>query len=109
MKAGEKINISQWNKIWSGDASKSIEHIMPQSSGEDYIHYLGNLTMLPPGVNSSLKDKIPSQKASTYVACGLRATAATGFQINSGLIWNEAAVQARTKEIEKFIISEWAD
>ncbi len=108
-KAGEQLSSSQWNKIWSDDASKSIEHITPQSSGERYIHHLGNLTMLQPGVNSSLKDKPPSQKASTYVACGLRATAAVGNQLSGGLVWDEAAVLARAAEIEKFVRQEWAD
>lgn len=65
--------------------------------------------MLQPGVNSSLKDKPPSQKASTYVACGLRATAAVGNQLSGGLVWDEAAVLARAAEIEKFVRQEWAD
>ncbi len=54
---GERLNVGQWNKIWTDEPSRSIEHIQPQSSGEDYIHELGNLTMLPPNVNSSLQDK----------------------------------------------------
>jgi hypothetical protein len=33
--------------LQADDPSKSIEHITPQSSGKDYIHRLGNLTMLP--------------------------------------------------------------
>lgn len=108
-KAGENLNSSQWNKIWLDEASKSIEHITPQSSGEQYIHNLGNLTMLPPGVNSSLQDKPPSQKAPTYTTCGLRATAAVGSQINDGLVWDEKAVLARAAEIEDFVRKEWAD
>lgn len=46
--AGVQLNSTEWNKIWTDDASRSIEHIKPQSSGVAYIHHLGNLTMLPP-------------------------------------------------------------
>jgi hypothetical protein len=107
-KAGEKINIGQWNKIWEVDPSKSIEHIMPQSLAEDYIHSWGNLTMLPPGINSSLQDTPPAEKATTYKQCGLRATMAVADMIAAGS-WNEASVAARTAEIGEFIRIEWAD
>jgi hypothetical protein len=108
LEAGEKINTSQWNKIWEVDPSRSIEHIKPQSSEEPYIHHLGNLTMLPPGVNSSLKDKPPKDKAPTYQQCGLRGTQAVGILIEAGA-WNEKAVQKRTSALEAFIRREWAD
>ncbi len=52
-------------KIWIDDPSKSIEHIQPQSSEHYYVHHLGNLCMLPPGVNSSLKDKPTTEKAAS--------------------------------------------
>jgi hypothetical protein len=54
-KAGHKLNENQWNKIWEVEPSRSVEHIKPQSSGVSYMHHLGNLMMLPPGVNSKLK------------------------------------------------------
>lgn len=107
-KAGEKINTGQWNKIWEVDPSRSIEHIMPQSAEEDYVHHLGNLTMLPPGVNSSLKDRLPAEKATTYKQCGLRGTMAAANMIEAGT-WNEASVLARTAEIEAFVREEWTD
>lgn len=106
--AGEKINASQWNKIWEVDPSRSIEHIKPQSSNASYIHHLGNLSMLPPGVNSSLKDKPPKEKAATYKQCGLRGTVAVGDMIQAGA-WSEKVVLQRASDIEKFIREEWAD
>jgi hypothetical protein len=76
-------------------ADKSIEHITPQSSEEKYIHNLGNLTMLPPGVNSSLKDKPPKEKAAIYKQCGLRGTMAVANSIEVSP-WDEKAVLRRT-------------
>lgn len=107
--AGEKFNTSEWNKIWTEDAARSIEHIQPQSSGADYIHHLGNLTMLPHKVNSSLKDKPPADKAAAYRSCGLHATRKIGEAIEGGVAWDEAAVLARAKLIEDFVRKEWAD
>jgi hypothetical protein len=107
--AGEKLNIGQWNKVWADDPARSVEHVQPQSSGKGYVHQLGNLTMLPPNVNSSLKDRPPKSKAETYKQCGLKATIAVGNAIESGTVWNEKAVQARTDEIADFVRKEWAD
>jgi hypothetical protein len=97
-KAGEKLNIGQWSKIWEVDPSKSIEHIMPQSSEEHYIHHLGNLTMLPPGVNSSLKDKSPAEKAATYKQCGLRGTMAVARVIEAGVMERRLRTGARRRD-----------
>ena len=107
--AGEILNANQWNKIWSDDPARSIEHIQPQSSNAEYVHHLGNLTMLPPRVNSSLQDKPPVEKAGTYRSCGLTATRIVGEALQDGVVWDEAAVDARTAKIEAFIREEWAD
>lgn len=105
--AGEQINTTQWNKIWELEASKSIEHISPQSAGKRYVHHLGNLTMLPPGVNSSLKDKPPAKKADRYVECGIKETVATGKMIQGSSGWREADVHERAERLKEFILGEW--
>ncbi len=108
-KAGEQLNTGEWNKVWAVEPSRSIEHIQPQSSEKGYVHHLGNLTMLPPGVNSSLQDKPPKDKAGVYKECGLKATIAVGNAIDGGATWNEKAVLARAAEIEAFVRKEWCD
>ncbi|MEN3792145.1 DUF262 domain-containing HNH endonuclease family protein [Fulvimarina sp. MAC3] len=111
--AGTPFDTTQWNKIWAEEASRSIEHIQPQSSQVSYVHHLGNLTMLPPRVNSRLQDKSPLEKSSTYRGCGLAATRAVGEEIRTAtdkdMEWDEVAVQTRTKRIEEFVRKEWAD
>lgn len=106
---GVEINQSEWAKVWAVDPARSVEHIKPQSSGKDYVHNLGNLTMLPPRVNSSLKDKPPKDKAARYVQSGLRATIKVGRDIEEGLRWNRDAVLERAATIEAFVRKEWAD
>lgn len=107
--SGVKINESQWAKVWAADPARSIEHIMPQSSGKSYIHHLGNLAMLPPNVNSSLKDKPPREKAARYLECGMQATMAVGRTIENGTKWNRDTVRERASKIEEFVRMEWGD
>lgn len=107
LEQGIHLNEGEWNKIWQTDPSKSIEHIKPQNSKCTYVHHLGNLTMLPPGVNSSLKDKKPKNKAESYFNCGLKSTVAVGNNIKKTGKWRKKDVEARAREIEKFVRAEW--
>lgn len=111
--AGEDIADETWHKIWSKGASKSIEHIMPQSKGADeptedgiYIHRLGNLTVLPPSVNSRLGNLLPAEKANTYSDEPLRVTRRLESRLEN---WDRDAVSAREKEIIEWAREEWDD
>ncbi len=107
--AGQKINASQWSKIWEQDPASSIEHIAPQSSDASWVNHLGNLTMLPPGVNSSLKAKPPTEKAVTYQSCGIIGTIQVSKSIDLAQNWTKEMALERAKEIEDFVRVEWAD
>jgi len=106
--AGEKINTSQWNKIWTVEPSKSIEHIVPQSTDPEFKHHLGNLIMLPPGINSSLQDNPPKDKANAYLSCGLRETMAVGKIIRKTGKWDAKQAKKRAERIAMFVKTEWA-
>lgn len=107
-KAGVKLNQTQWNRIWAEEPAKSIEHIKPQSSGVGYIHHLGNLKMLPPGVNSKLKDDDPDQKAATYNTCGLLSSVEVAKLIEKGK-WEKSKVQKRADQLMKWARTQWKD
>ncbi len=113
--AGQALNASQWNKIWSDEPSKSIEHIRPQSKGSDdpkttgiFMHRLGNLIMLPPGLNAKLKDNDPKVKAKDYESCGLLQAIEVARLIDKGK-WDRSAVEAREKRLIKWAATEWED
>lgn len=106
--AGEKLNEHQWNKIWLEEPAKSVEHIKPQSSGVSYMHHLGNLMMLPPGINSKLKDKDPADKAETYRTCGLLESIAVASRIKKRK-WDKAAVEKRAEEMLAWARNQWKD
>ena len=105
--AGQKLNENLWKKIWGEDTSKSIEHISPQSAGKRYMHHLGNLALLPPGVNSSLSDKPPAEKAKTYEDDGILGTVEVGKMIRKDGKWTEITVRERQKLLLEFIRKEW--
>jgi hypothetical protein len=105
---GQALNASQWNKIWQDEPSKSIEHVKAQSTKVAYVHRLGNLTALPPGVNSSLKAKDPKVKAKTYETCGLLGAIQVAKEIKSAK-WSLASVEKREKRLIKWAMTEWAD
>jgi len=112
---GQKINDSQWNRIWKDEPSRSIEHIRPSSkSSEDpstpgiFAHRLGNLVLLPPGVNSKLQDQDPDKKCSTYLECGLLIAIEVGKLLRRTQ-WSRSKVEKREKRLMNWAMNEWAD
>lgn len=105
-KAGQKLNESQWNKIWADEPAKSIEHIKPQSSGVAYLHRLGNLTMLPPGTNSKLRNTDPQNKIGAYETSGLMGAAEVGRLLKK-TTWSAKCAQEREENLLKWAQSTW--
>jgi hypothetical protein len=64
--------------------------------------------MLPPKVNSSLQDKEPKEKASTYNTCGLMVTAEVGRFVKAAK-WDRIAVEKRERRLLRWASSEWQD
>jgi hypothetical protein len=113
--AGQSVNESQWSKIWADEPSKSVEHIWPRSRGSEdpatkaiFVHRLGNLMMLPPGVNSKLQDEKPKDKAVTYDSCGLL-QAIEVAKLAKKDKWDRAAVEKRERKLIKWATEEWQD
>jgi hypothetical protein len=111
--AGQSINNSAWNRIWEIEPSRSIEHILPRSKGSEdrntkslFVHRLGNLMLLPPGVNSQLQDDDPADKAETYRSCGLLVATEVGKLIENGK-WNRKAAENREKRLIEWAAMEW--
>ena len=103
---GQKLNETQWNRIWAVEPAKSIEHIKPQNSGLRYIHRLGNLTMLPPGINSKLKDIDPANKVSAYETSGLTGSVEVARRIKKAK-WSASTVATREEELLKWALTAW--
>lgn len=106
--AGIHIKNEHWPKIWTASLSKSIEHITPQSekpSGYN-VHRLGNLMLLPPGLNFGLKDKPPEEKFSEYRKTGLLTAQEV---VSTKGKWGLKAIEEREEKILKWAKQEWGD
>lgn len=110
---GQKFANEQWARIWQATAAESIEHVFPQSKGSQtktakgvFVHRLGNLILLPPGLNSKLGAKDPTQKKDEYIKTGLAIAADVADRIPT---WDRAAVEKREEEILAWATTEWGD
>jgi hypothetical protein len=97
----------QWHRIWEESAAHSIEHIQAQETGAKYVHHLGNLMLLPPGLNSRLSAKKPIDKVTEYRATGLRAASEVADTIETDG-WNLEQVTAREKVILEWVRLVWS-
>ena len=105
-KEGNNFDNEQWIKIWMETASRSIEHVWAQSQApEDLRHRLGNLMMLPPPLNSKLKDKAFAEKRKAYKDTGLLDAQGVAARRR----WSKAAILEREKRILDWASQEWAD
>jgi Protein of unknown function (DUF1524)/Protein of unknown function DUF262 len=97
----------QWNRIWEQSASHSIEHIHPQSAEKKFVHRLGNLMILPPGLNSKLSSKKPIDKVENYRATGLHAAREVADLIEAEGGWGSAQVVQREQSILEWVRATW--
>lgn len=110
-KVGQNFDNEQWNHIWQSSAADSIEHILPQSSGDpNLIHLLGNLLVLPPRLNSRLGAKAPWEKASEYNKTGLLVAQEVVQPLsNWGRPWGQREIGERETALLQWAQHEWAD
>ena len=106
-RAGQMFDNKHWSHIWAEDAYESIEHILPQSKGWDHVHWLGNLLLLPPRLNSTLRDDPPKQKAESYKKTGMRIAVESAKQVSGG--WGKKDIKRRDEALLEWASSEWAD
>ena len=114
--AGQNFDNEQWERIWEDNSARSIEHIRPQdwwfSKGRESevgsMHGLGNLVLLPPGLNSRLQNKPESEKVDDYVKTGLLIAQEVAITVReSG--WNFKAMKEREARLLEWAKQEWAD
>ena len=94
----------------------SIEHILPQTTNSRLIHALGNLMILPRGLNSKLSNKDPQQKADAYRQTGLFSAIEVADWIDqySGTEpgfedWHEPCILTRTNTLVDWIDEEFCN
>ncbi len=113
---GQKFDNEQWRRMWEDSPSRSVEHIFPQSKGSQeplrdsqegiYVHRLGNLLLLPPGLNSKLGNKDPEDKAPCYRQTGLFSAADVARTIDE-YGWGADQIKEREQRMITWIREKW--
>ena len=113
---GQQFDNEQWQRIWEDSPSRSIEHIFPQSKGSQvpleageegiFVHRLGNLLLLPPGLNSKLGNKEPKLKAPCYRQNGFFSARDVAQTIEEQG-WGEAQIKEREQRMIGWIREKW--
>jgi hypothetical protein len=120
--AGFEVNKELRAQIWNErSAAESIEHIFPRNpevggawdgklgvgiKKEEHVHRIGNLILLPPGINAEIGRKGFKEKKKEYEkAEGLR----TVREVLAEDDWTLEQIEAREKRILAFAKRAWAD
>lgn len=107
---GFNFRNEQWERIWLVSPSDSIEHIYPQSNAdENDRHRLGNLVLLPPGLNSTLGNSAPLHKVDAYRKTGLLIASEVADMILARNQWDTASIDARENTLLNWALMEWGD
>lgn len=116
-KAGETISRELWEKIWGGNTATTIEHIHPKSYIDtwrgkfgrnqeeinDTVNRIGNLVLLPPGINSEAARKVFSEKKRIYSRYHLLML----NEITELEDWDKTACDDREMKIMDFMKATW--
>ena len=115
----QSLSKHNWNDIWEDSASRSIEHILPQSrgslepldSGQEgvFVHRLGNLMLLPPDDNSRLGGQEPKAKIDGYQSTRLLIAEEVAETIEKEDGWGIEQIEAREQRLIKWIKEKWKE
>jgi len=93
-----------FRNIFGASPAQSIEHILPKKSGKLYVHWLGNMFLLPPKTNSTLIDLPPKEKQPYYEKTGFLMTDKIVDSLSS---WEESEIVQRGENIAEWMKDEW--
>ena len=99
-----------WKHVWANSPLQSIEHIRPQSKApEDIKHTLGNLMLLPPKLNSKLRDRSPREKLDSYRGTGFHHAGEVAEMLEQSpkSKWSKKACRQREEKLLRWAADEW--
>lgn len=105
---GERVDTAAWEKIWSAREDDTIEHVFPISRADENdltdegvsVHRLGNLTILPPGLNSHLGNKDFTEKRLKYSESTLRSVR----EVAAFDAWGKTEILERERKITDWVV-----
>jgi Protein of unknown function DUF262/Protein of unknown function (DUF1524) len=116
---GEEIDQFTWRRIWEmASKDTSVEHIFPQNdpkgnwrgkgrqnvNPESFVHRIGNLLVLPPGVNNKAGTSAFTDKVAVYKTVSGLYHVKRMIRVRD---WDLRAIEKREKELMKFAKERW--
>jgi hypothetical protein len=104
------------NDVPGQSLDASIDHVMPRNPEErvhseafqkDYLHNLGNLVLMTQGRNSSLRNKMPIEKAADLKATTYLSQQDVANTIVQQKGWDEKEITERKRLIVDFALRHW--
>jgi hypothetical protein len=120
----EHLNSDIWNRIWMSTPSETLEHIFPQNPDatwtipqnlKDHVHRIGNLIVLPKGLNSRARNYNFSRKKEVYRNNYLRIMKDVLTKVDLNGVeqerneWRIENIEERENILLDWAITEWAD
>lgn len=116
---GKAPSTDTWEKMWRVTPSTTIEHIFPQDPSDEWsgkmgrgrdtvknnVHRLGNLVLLPPGLNSEAGRKAFTDKKKIYRSNYLK----MHDEILSQDDWTRETIDKRDAAMWEWIMNTWGD
>ena len=114
--AGIELANDIWNQIWSDTPSTTIEHIYPQKPSPNWdsilanqqkrqVNRIGNLILLPPGLNSQSSQRPFNEKKVIYRQNQL--------QMHNTVLrcraWGRQQIEDRETKLLEWAATEWGD
>jgi hypothetical protein len=100
---GNSAESPDWSIIWQKQLGNTIEHILPQSSGESFVHRLGNLVLVKANATHSDKDalaKLESYTSHEHIRIVIE---------KSNGQWTLAEIEAREDALLNWARLEWGN
>jgi len=109
-----------WNRIWNASPSDTIEHIFPQTPSADWrrfaswettVNRIGNLLVLPPGLNSAARNFNFDRKKQVYRENLLKIMKDVLFEDGGRerTQWGSNEIEKREDVLLNFARQYWAD
>ncbi len=102
------------NEFYEAKMETTIEHVAPQAGSypdefrNHFINNLGNLVFIPKGLNSTLSDKPPLEKAPILAATTYGSNHEIAEMIAESNKWTEDEIKERKRRIIVFSLMRWA-
>jgi len=104
------------NELGDPRLNSTLDHITPrnpkdvsyeESFNRDYLNNLGNLVLMPHGMNARFKNKLPAEKQAPLAESSLASHREVGKTIQKEGKWEQEQIEARKKKIMSFALGRW--